>query len=117
MKKGLGRPVLWALTAAAAAWTLAGGLPARPAETAIRPSSVWARSSAAVLDVNAATASQLDELPGIGPALAGRILAAREENGPFAGPEDILAVSGIGPAVWEDMAPFVYFGGGEPTGD
>ncbi len=61
------------------------------------------------LDVNAATAEELGELPGIGPVLAERIIAWREENGPFTGREDLLSVSGIGPALWEDIAPYIEF--------
>lgn len=49
------------------------------------------------LNVNRATAEELEELPGIGPALAARIIAYREENGPFARVDDLVRVSGIGP--------------------
>jgi competence protein ComEA len=49
-----------------------------------------------VVDLNSADAAALEELPGIGPALAERILAWREENGRFASIEDLLAVPGIG---------------------
>ncbi len=53
-------------------------------------------SAGGKVNVNAATEAELQSLPGVGPALAGRIVAHREENGPFASPEDLLAVSGIG---------------------
>ena len=69
------------------------------------------------LDMNRATAEQLDELPGIGPALAERILTFRAENGPYAGPEDLQAVPGIGPAIWEDISPYVFFGEEERHAD
>ncbi|WP_261799167.1 ComEA family DNA-binding protein [Microbacterium wangchenii] len=49
-----------------------------------------------VVDLNTADAAALEELPGIGPALADRILTWREENGRFASVEDLLAVPGIG---------------------
>jgi len=52
-----------------------------------------------VIDLNAADATQLETLPGIGPALAGRIVAWREENGGFSSVDDLLAVSGIGEKV------------------
>ncbi len=65
------------------------------------------RTSSAPVDLNAATAEELDDLPGLGPALAERIVAFREENGPFAGPEDVMEVPGIGPALYEDIAPYI----------
>ena len=48
------------------------------------------------LDINAAAAEELAALPGIGEVLAGRIVAYREEHGPFAAVEDLTEVSGIG---------------------
>ena len=48
------------------------------------------------LNVNLATERQLTLLPGIGPALAGRIIQYREQNGPFTGPDQLLQVKGIG---------------------
>ena len=106
-----GRIALWAATAALAAVTVActvldGG--ARPMETAPVDAALGADQRG--LDLNAATVEELDELPGIGPALAERIVAWREENGPFAGPEDIQAVSGIGPATAEAIAPYIEWG-------
>ncbi|WP_062464280.1 helix-hairpin-helix domain-containing protein [Demequina soli] len=56
------------------------------------------------VDLNAADAAALDALPGIGPALAARIVADREANGPFATVKDLERVSGIGPAVVEAIA-------------
>ncbi len=49
------------------------------------------------LDINRASARDLELLPGIGPVLAARIVATREQHGPFAGPEALLAVPGFGP--------------------
>ena len=50
------------------------------------------------LDVNHATAQELERLPGIGPVAAERIVAYREAHGPFVEPDDLLSVQGIGPA-------------------
>ena len=59
------------------------------------------------LDINSADVEALQGLPGIGPALAERIVADREADGPFRTPEDLLRVSGIGPKRWERIRPLV----------
>lgn len=51
------------------------------------------------ISINAGTAEQLDQLPGIGPAIAGRILAYREQKS-FDSLEEIMEVKGIGPAIY-----------------
>ncbi|QYI98054.1 ComEA family DNA-binding protein [Curtobacterium flaccumfaciens pv. flaccumfaciens] len=51
---------------------------------------------AAVVDLNTADQTALETLPGIGPGLAGRIIAWRDEHGRFTAVEDLLDVSGIG---------------------
>lgn len=48
------------------------------------------------IDINSADQKQLESLPGIGPALAKRILEHRQKNGPFKAPIDLLNVRGIG---------------------
>lgn len=53
-------------------------------------------SSSGVISINTATAEELDSLPGIGPSTAAAIVEDRERNGPFASPEDLMRVSGIG---------------------
>lgn len=50
------------------------------------------------IDVNRATAEELDSLPGVGPATAAAIVREREINGPFRSPDDLERVRGIGPA-------------------
>jgi competence protein ComEA len=57
----------------------------------------------APLDVNRATAEQLDELPGVGPATADAIVTERERHGPFFDVDDLLRVPGIGPAKLEAL--------------
>lgn len=54
--------------------------------------------TAALLNINTATKAQLVELPGIGNVLADRIIAYREENGPFRSISQLTDVSGIGQA-------------------
>lgn len=60
-----------------------------------------------VLSINAATASDLESLPGVGPVLAERIVAFREENGGFDVVEDLLEVPGIGEAKLAAMRDLV----------
>jgi competence protein ComEA len=65
------------------------------------------------LDLNSATASELEELPGIGPKLARAIVAYREEHDPFRSVDDLLRVPGIGPATLERIRDLVTVGDGE----
>ena len=62
---------------------------------------------AATVDINAASAAELEALPGIGPVLAEAIVEYREEFGPFESAEDLLDVYGIGPVKLEGMRPFL----------
>ncbi|MDO5493612.1 MAG: ComEA family DNA-binding protein [Nesterenkonia sp.] len=55
------------------------------------------------VDVNTADSETLQNLPGVGPAMAERIIDHRESEGPFAALEDLAAVSGIGPARLQEL--------------
>jgi competence protein ComEA len=66
--------------------------------------------SAGLIDVNTADVDTLVRLPGIGPALAGRIVAYREANGPFGSMADLDKVSGIGPSILAQIEGMVTFG-------
>jgi competence protein ComEA len=57
-----------------------------------------APSRSSPVDINSATAEQLDALPGIGPATAAAIIADRQANGPFRSVDDLGRVRGIGDA-------------------
>lgn len=59
------------------------------------------------IDLNIATADELQVLPRIGPSLAARIVADRQACGPFATLEDVDRVPQIGPAVIESIRPYV----------
>ncbi len=61
----------------------------------------------APIDLNTATEAELDELPGVGPAIAAAIVAFREENGGFTTVEDLLDVRGIGEAKLAEISPLV----------
>lgn len=56
-----------------------------------------------VVDLNTADLAALDTLPGVGPAIAQRILEWRDANGPFHSVEELLEVSGIGPATLDKL--------------
>jgi competence protein ComEA len=55
------------------------------------------------LDINTAPAQELALLPGIGPAMAERIIADRRERGPFKSVDDVARVPGIGPVTLEQI--------------
>jgi competence ComEA-like helix-hairpin-helix protein len=63
------------------------------------------------VDVDRATARELQELPGIGPALAARIVAFRDSNGPFGSLARLQGVKGIGPATARRLDSLVTFSG------
>ena len=56
-----------------------------------------------VVNINTAGAAELEALPGIGPALAARIVEYRDGHGPFASVDDLTDVPGIGPAKLEAL--------------
>lgn len=62
------------------------------------------------LDLNRATADQLEALPGIGEAKAAAILEVRDQRGGFESIEELEAVRGIGPALIEKLRPLVVLG-------
>ncbi len=76
-------------TAAAGSAATGGGAPAGP------------------VDLNTATAAQLDTLPGVGPATANAIITYRTRNGRFKSVTELLEVPGIGPAKLEAIRPLV----------
>ena len=78
----------------------AGGAP--PAVTTSPGTTVPAK-----VNINTATAAQLDELPGVGPTTARRIISYRQSKGPFSKVEDLLNVPGIGPAKLDAMRPMI----------
>ena len=59
------------------------------------------------VDLNGATAQQLELVPGIGPATAQSIVRFREKSGPFQRVEDLLAIRGISRTKLEKMRPYL----------
>jgi len=61
-----------------------------------------------LVNINTASAAELDKLPGIGSALAGRIVEYRKENGEFRNRYDIMDVPGIGAGTYEKIKNNIY---------
>jgi competence protein ComEA len=76
-----------------------GATSAQPAE----PGSM----AGGVVNLNTATLAQLDDLPGIGPVLAQRILDYRSEHGSFTTADQLMDVSGIGASTFADLESLV----------
>lgn len=62
------------------------------------------------VNINTATATELDALPGIGEVLAGRIVAFREEHGPYRSVDELIQVEGISAQTIEDFRELVATG-------
>lgn len=62
------------------------------------------------IDINTADATVLESLPGVGSALAERIIAYRETNGPFASVDELADVSGISSHLLDTIAPYLTAG-------
>jgi competence protein ComEA len=60
-----------------------------------------------VIDLNSATSVEWSQLPGIGPVLADRIVAERDNNGEYRDVEDLRRVKGMGPQRIETIRPYV----------
>ncbi|MEA2452091.1 MAG: competence protein ComEA [Actinomycetota bacterium] len=70
-------------------------------------SPVPASTDSSVINLNTADQTLLETVPGLGPVKAGAILAYRTEIGSFTSIDQLLEVSGIGPATLESIKPFV----------
>ena len=71
---------------------------------------VYNRPEMGKIDINTAPAAELADLPGIGPALSARIVAYREEHGPFPNVESLRGVRGIGEKRFETIKDLVWAG-------
>jgi len=68
------------------------------------------KAPAGPVDINSADATTLATLPGIGPALAGRIITYRQQHGHFTRPEALQDVPGIGPKLYARVASLITIG-------
>ena len=66
-----------------------------------------ASSSGAPLNLNTATAAQLEDLPGVGASTAKRILEYRQKNGPFKKIEELMNIQGIGEKSFLKLKPLI----------
>ena len=64
-----------------------------------------------IVDLDVAPMALIESLPGIGPVIAERIVADRNQNGPFGSLAEFQRVKGVGPAMAERLSPYVTFSG------
>lgn len=106
-----------------AGWFLRGAGSAQPirvstqrtlaaASTALPAPTPTPTAAPALIDLNTATAEELQTLPGIGEKRAADIIADREKNGPYRFPEEITRVKGIGEETAAELLSYVTVGGG-----
>lgn len=74
---------------------------------AASPTAAPAPGAPAPVSLNSAGSAELETIPGVGPVTAAAILAYRDEAGPFTSIEQLMEVSGIGPATLESIRPYV----------
>ena len=86
-------------------------VPSRVAAGAVRPAggagSAGGGAAGGLVSLSSATVDELDELPGVGPITAQKIIDYRTEHGPFASVDDLDAVPGIGPTRIEQLRELV----------
>jgi competence protein ComEA len=83
------------------------GLPAPTGAPGAAVPSAGAPDPAGLVNINTATLTQLDELPGVGPVTGQAIIDWRTQNGGFSSVDELLEVDGIGDATLADIAPHV----------
>lgn len=91
-------------------WIRNGGLRGKLAEyDESRPasSSKPSRTAAFIVNINTADVAELVELPGVGQAIAERIVEYRKQNGPFESVDELDRIPGIGPKTLEELRPHV----------
>ncbi|MCD0453557.1 helix-hairpin-helix domain-containing protein [Actinocorallia sp. API 0066] len=79
----------------------------KPPTTSTTPAAASDPATPTPVNLNTATAEELQRLPGIGPVLAQRIIAHRTTQGPFQSPDQLRNVTGIGPRRYADLTPHI----------
>jgi competence protein ComEA len=100
------------VAAAALAFAVAGVL-------FVSPVHAEKAAPASKVNINSANAQQLEALPGVGPALAGRIVEYRQKSGGFKSAQELLNVKGIGEKNFAKIQAYVVVGseGAAPKGE
>jgi|GEM_PF-1025188 len=101
---------LVAAQATAATAERAGPVPSGPVVEAAQAAAAEPPAVSGVVNINTATAQQLQLLPGIGPSRAQAIVTQRERH-PYRRPEDLLSIRGIGRATLNRMLPYIVVEG------
>lgn len=70
----------------------------------------FSRTASNLIDINTASAVELDELPGIGPVIAQRIVDYRTKYGPFRNLDDLIKVKSIGNKKFQQIEPYICIG-------
>jgi len=106
LRKSLWRIILCCLTAAALSACVK--LPRRAVAHGSQPTHTQQmRQDAPPLSLNEASREELEQLPGIGPALAARIVEHRERFGPFRRAEHLMLVRGISERRFRQLRPYI----------
>lgn len=78
-----------------------------PAAESGTPGSGPSPATGSPIDLNTASAADLDTLPGVGPVIAERIIDYRETNGSFSSVDELAEIDGISPAMVDELRPLV----------
>ena len=90
--------------------SLFAAAPHASAQSASRASAKASTTSTAIVNINTASAAELDALPGIGAKMAERIVEYRQKNGPFKKVEDLMNVRGVGEKNFLKLKPQITVG-------
>lgn len=83
-----------------------------PAIGAAETAAATRASGEGLIDLNTASVAELDELPGIGEVIGGRIIEYRQVNGPFTSVDQLSNVEGISPRLVDEIRPYVTVSSG-----